>query len=255
MAYAPVFLITKSPDWQRADPYGLLNAGVSALAFAAIIISLWHQQHELSLQRKELRLQRKDLQQSLEEYKKMAEAQESSDKRLFLTAYVNALNTLRELNSEPLMTVEGRKSSVLAAVRQRRIRINLNDLIQPMNKEASELYQPIFKPVGVQWMLERLAAAAEQLQEYIVLNEGLGTVDVDAVSELMEAVVEEIKYSYPWAAGTKYKRIENIIELSDSILEALKEPKTDLMIAGVWNRLNTLSSELHNAIEFFIINE
>jgi hypothetical protein len=83
-----------------------------------VIQSLWYQQKQLKLQSRELRLQRKDLRQNLDEYKEMVKAQKSSDQRLFFTAYLNALDALRESNLNPAKGNVNKPETVLPAIRQ-----------------------------------------------------------------------------------------------------------------------------------------
>ena len=75
------------------DSFGFVNSLLSAFAFAGVILTLVMQSRELEMQREELVESRK-------QYEKMAVAQEESEKRLFLTAYLNSLDTLRELTTE-----------------------------------------------------------------------------------------------------------------------------------------------------------
>lgn len=59
------------PDWQIrgqvGDSFGSINALFSGLAFAALIVTIWMQRHELALQREELALQREEMAKSREE--------------------------------------------------------------------------------------------------------------------------------------------------------------------------------------------
>lgn len=57
------------------DMFGFVNSLFSALAFFAVILTLWMQMEELKNQRKELQLQRDELKLSREEMAKAAEAQ------------------------------------------------------------------------------------------------------------------------------------------------------------------------------------
>lgn len=77
------------------DAFGGVNALFSGLAFAGLVVTLYLQRQELELQRKELRC-------TLDEHRKMAKAQEETEKRLFLSAYLNALESLRQVSSSRL---------------------------------------------------------------------------------------------------------------------------------------------------------
>lgn len=77
------------------DAFGGVNALFSGLAFAGLVVTLYLQRQELELQRKELRC-------TLDEHRKMAKAQEETEKRLFLSAYLNALESLRQISSSRL---------------------------------------------------------------------------------------------------------------------------------------------------------
>lgn len=79
------------------DAFGGVNALFSGLAFAGLVVTLFLQRQELELQRKELRW-------TLDEHRKMAKAQEETEKRLFLTAYLNALDSLRQISFARLYT-------------------------------------------------------------------------------------------------------------------------------------------------------
>ncbi|WP_166820502.1 hypothetical protein [Thalassoroseus pseudoceratinae] len=76
------------------DSFGFVNAILSGLAFAGVIVTMLMQKHELELQRFELR-------ESREQYERSATAQEQSEAQLqrqvslmFVTSYLDTLKTL-----------------------------------------------------------------------------------------------------------------------------------------------------------------
>ncbi len=118
---------------QYGDSFGAVNALFSALAFAGVIIALWWQRKELSLQRREMRL-------AWQEHKKSADAQTKSEQRLMLSAFIAALETLRQVgdwrsrHQIPARSTHARTIGVLA---QAQVIDALNALIPDM---ASYLY-------------------------------------------------------------------------------------------------------------------
>jgi len=80
------------------DSFGFVNAMLSALAFAGVILTLWWQRQELQLQREEMKLTREELAMTREQHERSASAQEESENRLLLAAYLNALESLRRLH-------------------------------------------------------------------------------------------------------------------------------------------------------------
>ncbi len=87
----PLFFYKDAQDAGAiGDAFGGVNALFSGLAFAGLVVTLYMQRQELELQRNELRC-------TLDEHRKMAKAQEETEKRLFLSAYLNALESLRQI--------------------------------------------------------------------------------------------------------------------------------------------------------------
>jgi hypothetical protein len=70
--------IGDAASWDRwadvGDSFGVLNGVLSGLAFAALIITLWIQFRELTLQRAELRMQRDAIEKSGNELRRSADA-------------------------------------------------------------------------------------------------------------------------------------------------------------------------------------
>jgi hypothetical protein len=186
LALMPV-LISK-PLWDHADPYGLLNAGVSALAFAAVIQSLWYQQKQLKLQSRELRLQRKDLRQNLDEYKEMVKAQKSSDQRLFFTAYLNALDALRESNLNPAKGNVNKPETVLPAIRQRSVNKQLTRVLEHLADEGQSLYGISSQQDDDQQVLEEFGALLHPLWKIFQFSNGHGRYDSQALAPLLTAL-------------------------------------------------------------------
>jgi hypothetical protein len=62
LAVAATGGVQNAEEWERwahvGDSFGVLNSVLSGMAFAALVVTLWIQYHELSLQRHELHLQR-----------------------------------------------------------------------------------------------------------------------------------------------------------------------------------------------------
>jgi hypothetical protein len=88
----PLFFYKDAQDAGAiGDAFGGVNALFSGLAFSGLVVTLYMQRQELELQRNELRC-------TLDEHRKMAKAQEETEKRLFLSAYLNALESLRQIS-------------------------------------------------------------------------------------------------------------------------------------------------------------
>ncbi len=103
------------------DSFGAVNALVSALAFAGVIVSLYLQRKDLKLQRHDLKLQREELEMTRKEMEKQTEQYEVQNKTLrvqrfentffqMLSQYqevVNSLSYSYQRNGERI-TLEGR---------------------------------------------------------------------------------------------------------------------------------------------------
>ena len=105
------FMVDKADRGTFGDMFGSVNAIFSGLAFAGIIITIYLQGNELSLQRKELVETREVL-------KRTAEAQEESEKAMIrqaenlkISAKLSALNTLVDHYSKMLDSPQRRKNS------------------------------------------------------------------------------------------------------------------------------------------------
>ncbi len=245
LALLPVWI--SKPDWKQADPYSLLNAGVSALAFAAVIQSLWYQQHQLKLQRNELKLQRIDLRKSVVEYEKMADAQKSSDKRLFLTAYVTALNTIRELNLHPPITDTNRPQTIFSAVRQRAIHRHLDNLIAPLSVEAVTLFGLKKEDEPKQHVLELLAAAAEPLSDLFLRQANLRNLNVRRIT----SIVEDIQLSCNTAelfADTKGE-FDGVQLQCKAVLQMMSEGRSE---TDVLQMLYSLRNQVFEHLEAYL---
>lgn len=118
------------------DAFGGVNALFSGLAFAGLVVTLFLQRQELELQRKELRW-------TLDEHRKMATAQEETEKRLFLTAYLNALESLRQISSNRLYSprIQDRPTIAMCQglVYENRVVESLNAILHNMEPTLRQL--------------------------------------------------------------------------------------------------------------------
>ena len=118
------------------DAFGGVNALFSGLAFAGLVVTLFLQRQELELQRKELRC-------TLDEHRKMATAQEETEKRLFLTAYLNALESLRQISANRLYSPRIQERPTIAMcqglVYENRVVESLNAVLNNMEPTLRQL--------------------------------------------------------------------------------------------------------------------
>ena len=161
------------PEWAAAfpdkaglwgDSFGFVNALLSALAFAGVLVTLWMQRRELQLQRLEMKLTRKELETTREEHRRMAKAQEESENRLFLAAYMNALDSLRQLSqwrmsADPATHKSATFPVVEGLVTQARVSQSLHILVRDLEPDIRSIH-PTLSIVSEEgswvWRLEQL---------------------------------------------------------------------------------------------------
>lgn len=164
----------------EGDPYNLVSAWVSATALSAVVISIRQQsksldqqeksldmqRRELRLQRRELALQRKELHATLEENKKMAEAQSASEKRLFLSAYVNSLGLLSDLTANRPEVHYGKNvAELLTAATLREMEFKLTRLTGLMDKQAQALFEGIYLKTDDDIVIGVLVSLVQTLEQ------------------------------------------------------------------------------------------
>lgn len=138
LGYVPAAMYGTPPDAATfGDSFGFVNALLSAFAFAAVILTLVMQSRELEMQREELR-------QSREQYEKMVSAQQESENRLFLTAYLNALDSLRELTQERRTAERGNYGTgtleLESILIQNELFVRLRRLVANVGPEIESIY-------------------------------------------------------------------------------------------------------------------
>lgn len=142
------------PDWATTfpnevglwgDSFGFVNAMLSALAFAGVLVTLWMQRRELQLQREEMKLSRDEMKATRLEHQRMAKSQEESENRLFLAAYMSALESLRQLSqwrmsADPATFRTATFPVVEGLVIQARVSQSLQLLVRELEPEIKKLY-------------------------------------------------------------------------------------------------------------------
>jgi hypothetical protein len=119
VGFLPWWTTTDTRASALGDSFGVVAALFSGLAFAGVIYAIMLQSEELRLQRQELRLQRKELEQTNEELKRSADAQEQTQRALYLSAYLNAAaNVLSGLGSMLPREMNDRHSPATMAFRK-----------------------------------------------------------------------------------------------------------------------------------------
>lgn len=189
------------PEWAKqfpveaglwGDSFGFVNALLSALAFAGILVTLWMQRRELQLQREEMQLNRVEMKATREEHQRMAEAQEASENRLFLAAYMNALESLRQLSqwrmtADPALTKTASYPVVEGLVIQARVSQSLQILVRDLEPEIRRIH-PALSIVTEEgswvWRLEQLLNVHISLRGLIETHRGRS----DDPSSFAEAV-------------------------------------------------------------------
>lgn len=162
-----------NPEWAKAfpaaaglwgDSFGFVNALLSSLAFAGVLVTLWMQRRELQLQREEMKLNRAELEATREEHQRMAAAQEASENRLFLAAYMNALESLRQfsqwrMTADPTRATNASFPVVEGLVIQARVSESLQVLVRDLEPEIHRIH-PSLTPITAEgswvWRLEQL---------------------------------------------------------------------------------------------------
>lgn len=169
----PWVVFSLRPDWAKAfpdkaglwgDSFGFVNALLSALAFAGVLVTLWMQRRELQLQRDEMKLTRQELKATREEHQRMAKSQEQSENRLFLAAYMNALESLRQLSQWRMTANPARDQPatfpvVEGLVVQARVSQSLQILVRDLEPEIRQIHPAldiVTEDGSWVWRLEQL---------------------------------------------------------------------------------------------------
>lgn len=196
------------------DPYNLVGAWISAMAFAAVILSIQHQSAELELQREDLALQHTELRATLEEHKKMADAQSASEKRLFLSAYVNSLSLLRDLTATRPEVHYGKSvDDILVAATLHEMEFKLQRLTGLMDSQAQTLFKGIYLKTDDDRILDTLVSELRTINQISIET----SVEVDmAILKSVDAQVSLIS-DFTWrnskATKAKWKATLEAIEL------------------------------------------
>lgn len=185
----PVVAFHLRPDWAKAfpekagnwgDSFGFVNALLSALAFAGVLVTLWMQRRELQLQRDEMRLTREEMEATRTEHSRMAKSQEESENRLFLAAYMNALESLRQLSqwrmsADPALLKSATFPVVEGLVIQARVSQSLQILVRDLEPEIRRLHPSltIVREEGSRvWRLEELLSIHISLRTMLESHRG-----------------------------------------------------------------------------------
>lgn len=230
-----VFLV--KPDWATAfpeeaglwgDSFGFVNALLSALAFAGVLVTLWMQRHELQLQRDEMKMTRQELKMTRKEHHRAAAAQEGSTNRLFLAAYVNALEALRQLSqwrmsADPATTKSATYPVVEGLVVQARVNQSLQILIRDMEPEIRRIH-PAMGIVSEEgswvWQLERLMSIYLKLRTVLESHGGRSD-DPSAFEEAVNIVRVQLERLTELKSSCGPRRHQTI----DAILAKAPDPK------------------------------
>ena len=131
--YYPDYITKKLDTWADrgafGDSYGSVSALFSGLAFVALVLTLW-------LQKKELSLQREQLKRSVEAQEKSEQALAKQVEVLEKTAKLNALNTLANLYHEQLKQL---KANILLPDKSGEIRKKWEESVREMESTLSAL--------------------------------------------------------------------------------------------------------------------
>jgi len=216
----------KAAQW--GDSFGFVNALLSAAAFAGVLVTLWMQRSELALQREEMKLTRQELKTTREEHRRTAEAQEKSVNQLFLAAYMNALESLRQL-SQWRMTADPARSNnaifpvVEGLVVQSRVSQSLQILVRELEPDIRRLH-PKLTIVGEEgswvWQLERLLSVYLSLRAVLESHQARSD-DSSAFAEAVNMVhvqVDELKKMKTYCGPHRHQEI-------DLVLNKFPDPK------------------------------
>lgn len=143
--------------------YSFIGSIVSAMAFAGVIVTIMMQRHELRLQHRELQLTRDEMAATRKQHARTATAQEASDNKMLLAAYMNALESLRQMTEWRMNAKRDNYSPLLAdsLTRQMRIRNSLEGIIKELEPTIQMLYPNLVieAPIhSMQWVIEKLNA-------------------------------------------------------------------------------------------------
>lgn len=130
------------------DSFGFVNAIMSSLGLAGILITLWMQRTELKLQRDEMRLTRREFSETREEHKRMADSQEAAATQQLLATYMNALESIRQLTEWRIANDPPRQSQatyriVEGEIDQIRVRQALHLLLLELELQVGEKLKSI----------------------------------------------------------------------------------------------------------------
>ena len=228
------------------DSFGFVNAILSGLAFAAVIITLW-------LQKSELRLQREELEATREQLKRSAEAQEASEKRLFLTAYLNALDSFREIAAMRMNSrqrvLNATYPVVQGVVFESRVWLTLEKLLPQLDPEMKKLFPAIEIALKGhrQWVLERLWECTRKFAFFLDFCEGSTTDQrIQEVCELMSEIQETSTTCRPYLNHSRSEavgRFVNSLPVPNFAQYQTPEQRTRL-----WGEVRKVKGELLSVI-------
>ena len=223
-----VFMVR--PSWADAfpdkaglwgDSFGFVNALLSALAFAGVLVTLWMQRRELQLQRDELALTRQELEMTRIEHRRVAQAQEESENRLFLAAYMNALESLRQLSqwrmsADPAVTRTATFPVVEGLVVQARVSQSLQKLVRDLEPEIRRIHPGlaiVTEKGSWVWRLEELLSVYLSLRALLESHRGRS----DDSSTFQEAVniarsqLERLRELKEYCGSHRHQAVDDLL--------------------------------------------
>lgn len=224
----PWVMFSLFPEWAKAfpdkaglwgDSFGFVNALLSALAFAGVLVTLW-------MQRRELRLQRDELVATRKQHERMAKAQEESENQLFLTAYMNAVDSLRQLGqwrmSPPPNANSPSYPMVHGFVIQERVIQTLHGLVEELEPQIGKIHSQlgrISEEGSHVWRLEGLLSIFLSLREVIDRYDGR-TDDVEVCREavsVIELQLQKLRTLREHLGLSGQQQIDSILSKAPSI--------------------------------------
>jgi hypothetical protein len=138
---------------QFGDSFGFGNTLFAGLAFAGVI-------YAIILQTEELRLQREELEETRDELKRSADAQEQTQRALYLSAYLNAAASMME-GLEPLVANEKHSNFKPDTAVYRQLLAEMRIVLEELRSEARGFVQIPTTAGTVRGEIHRLATYAD----------------------------------------------------------------------------------------------
>ena len=207
-------LIAAKAEFDNSDPLNLIGAVVSAMAFGAVWVSIRQQSEELSMQREELTLQRDELHATVEESRRIADAQQATEIQLSLATYVSALDGLHGLigNREHINTSDHYELTTAATLRG--IQFKLMKILAGSGKKVAQHFESFLVSKDEERALDVLLDAENEMFKMTKREEQDDSSKVPTLLKSVKKRIDSVSGSF---------RSSRFAELDSSIQKTLGE--------------------------------